>query len=94
MCCNADPDQLSAIYSHYDVGVEQVETDGRDNEQVRRRQSALLALPCFFAFIHRLQAKRRASISGGELGSPLLAIAYANINVATSRQRGARGDKG
>jgi hypothetical protein len=53
-----------------------------------------LALPCFLAFIHRLQAKRRASISGGELGSALLAIAYANINVATSRHRGARGDKG
>src|SRR5450755_2542356 len=34
MCCDADPDQLSAIQSHYDVGVEQVEANGRDNEQV------------------------------------------------------------
>src|SRR5580700_1876194 len=36
MCCDADPDQLSAIDPHYDVGVEQVETDGWDNEQVHR----------------------------------------------------------
>jgi hypothetical protein len=34
MCCDADPDQLSAIDPHYDVGVEQVETDGWNNEQV------------------------------------------------------------
>src|SRR5258706_16172571 len=34
MCCDADPDQLSAIQPHYDVGVEQVEANGRDNEQV------------------------------------------------------------
>jgi hypothetical protein len=34
MCCDTDPDQFSAIQSHYDVGVEQVEADGRDNEQV------------------------------------------------------------
>src|SRR5712675_1107273 len=34
MCCDADPDQLSAIQPHYDVGVEQVEAIGRDNEQV------------------------------------------------------------
>jgi hypothetical protein len=34
MCCDADPDQLSAIQPHYDVGVEQIEADGRDNEQV------------------------------------------------------------
>src|SRR5260370_10250550 len=34
MCCDADPDQLSAIQSYYDVGVEQVEANGRDNEQV------------------------------------------------------------
>jgi hypothetical protein len=25
MCCDADPDQLSAIQPHYDVGIEQVE---------------------------------------------------------------------
>src|SRR6476620_3273385 len=34
MCCDADPDQLSAIQPHYDVGVELVEANGRDNEQV------------------------------------------------------------
>jgi len=34
MCCDADPDELSAIQSHYDVGVEQVEASGWDNEQV------------------------------------------------------------
>jgi hypothetical protein len=34
MCCDADPDQLSAVQPHYDVGVEQVEADGRDNKQV------------------------------------------------------------
>src|SRR5712671_6113339 len=34
MCCDADPDQLSAIQPHYHVGVEQVEANGRDNEQV------------------------------------------------------------
>src|SRR5580692_3835731 len=34
MCCDTDPDQFSAIQSHYDVSVEQVEANGRDNEQV------------------------------------------------------------
>src|SRR3984893_11897326 len=34
MRCDADPDQLSAIQPHYDVGVEQVEANGGDNEQV------------------------------------------------------------
>src|ERR1700694_2937113 len=34
MCRDADPDQLSAVQPHYDVGVEQVEANGRDNEQV------------------------------------------------------------
>src|SRR3984893_8395165 len=34
MCRDADPDQLSAVQSHDDVGVEQVEANGRDNEQV------------------------------------------------------------
>src|SRR6202048_2009680 len=34
MCCDADPDHLSAIQPHYDVGVEQVEANGGDNEQV------------------------------------------------------------
>src|SRR6266852_7651254 len=34
MCRDADPDQFSAIQSHYDVGVEQVEANGRDHEQV------------------------------------------------------------
>jgi hypothetical protein len=34
MCCDTDPDQFSAIQSHDDVGVEQVEANGRHNEQV------------------------------------------------------------
>jgi hypothetical protein len=34
MCCDADPDQFSAIQTHYDVGVEQIETDSWNNEQV------------------------------------------------------------
>ena len=34
MCRDADPDQLSAVQPHYDVGVEQVEADGRNNKQV------------------------------------------------------------
>src|ERR1700738_5065813 len=34
MRCDADPGQLSAIQPHYDVGVEQVEANGGDNEQV------------------------------------------------------------
>src|SRR6266849_7486826 len=34
MCRDADSDQFSAIQSHYDVGVEQVEANGRDHEQV------------------------------------------------------------
>src|SRR5258708_35794513 len=34
MCRDADPDQFSAIQSHYDADVERVEPNGRDNEQV------------------------------------------------------------
>src|ERR1700688_2017359 len=34
MCCDADPDQLSAIQPHYDVVVEQIETDSWNNEQI------------------------------------------------------------
>src|ERR1700736_6032570 len=34
MCRDADPDRLSAVQPHYDVGVEQVEANGGDNEQV------------------------------------------------------------
>src|ERR1700682_6225126 len=34
MCCDANPDQLSAIQPHYDVGGEQGEANGRDNQQV------------------------------------------------------------
>src|SRR6202022_825013 len=34
MRCDADPDQFSAIQPHYDVGVEQVETDSWNNERV------------------------------------------------------------
>src|ERR1700730_19271390 len=34
MCRDADPDQLSAVQPHDDVGVEEVEANGRDNEQV------------------------------------------------------------
>ena len=32
--CDADPDQFSAIQPHDDEGIEQVETDSWDNEQV------------------------------------------------------------
>ena len=35
MCRDADPDQLSAVQPHDDVGVERVEANSRDNEQVR-----------------------------------------------------------
>jgi hypothetical protein len=50
----------------------------------------LLALPAFLALIYRLQAIRRATLSGAVLRVPLLAYAYASIDVAigTGRQRG------
>src|ERR1700758_773536 len=34
MCCDVDPDELSAAEPDDDESIEQVETDGRDNEQV------------------------------------------------------------
>jgi hypothetical protein len=34
MRCDADPDQRYAIQSYCDVGLEQIEANGRDNEQV------------------------------------------------------------
>src|ERR1700730_4044984 len=34
ICCDADPDQLSAVQSNDDAGVVQIEATGRDNEQV------------------------------------------------------------
>src|SRR5882757_7436403 len=34
MCCDADPDQLSAVEPDDDEGIEQVETDRWNNEQV------------------------------------------------------------
>ena len=34
MCCDADPDQVSAVEPDDDEGLEQVETDGWNNEQV------------------------------------------------------------
>jgi hypothetical protein len=82
------------VTSAFDRGEGCQRLDASNSRASEKLSARLLALPCFFEFIHLLQAKRRASISGGELWSPLLAIAYANINVATSRQRGARGDKG
>jgi hypothetical protein len=34
ICCDVDPDELSAAEPDDDEGIEQVETDGRDHEQV------------------------------------------------------------
>src|SRR5712671_3702503 len=34
ICCDVDPDEVSAIQPHDDEGIEQVETDSRNNEQV------------------------------------------------------------
>src|SRR6202051_673843 len=34
MCCDVDPDEVSAAEPDDDEGIEQVETDGRNNEQV------------------------------------------------------------
>src|ERR1700692_4326160 len=34
--CDVDPDQISAVKSDVDECIEQVETDGRNNEQVHR----------------------------------------------------------
>src|ERR1700675_83107 len=34
ICCDVDPDQVSAVEPDDDEGIEQVETDRRDNEQV------------------------------------------------------------
>jgi hypothetical protein len=53
-------------------------------------QPTLLALLCFLALLYRLQAQRRATLSGAKIGTPLLACAYTSINVAINRQRGSR----
>src|SRR5262245_10646993 len=34
VCCDIDPDQVSATQSDDDEGIEQVETNGRDNTQI------------------------------------------------------------
>src|SRR5450631_3468530 len=34
ICCDVDPDQVSAVEPDYDEGIEQVETDSWNNEQV------------------------------------------------------------
>src|SRR5260370_31444135 len=34
ICCDVDPDEVSAIQPHDDEGIEQVETDSRNNGQV------------------------------------------------------------
>jgi len=34
VCCDIDPDQRSAVEPNDDGGIEQIEADGRDNEQV------------------------------------------------------------
>ena len=34
VCCDIDPDQRSAVEPNDDEGIEQIEADGRDNEQV------------------------------------------------------------
>src|SRR5258707_11138268 len=36
ICCDVDPDEVSAVEPDNDEGIEQVETNGRDNEQVHR----------------------------------------------------------
>jgi hypothetical protein len=34
VCCDIDPDQLSAVNADYDEGIEQVEANGWDNQQI------------------------------------------------------------
>jgi hypothetical protein len=34
VCCDVDPDGVSAVEADYDAGIEQVETDSLNNEQV------------------------------------------------------------
>jgi len=36
MCCDVDPDQLSTLQPNDDKGIEQVEANGRSNEQIHR----------------------------------------------------------
>ena len=36
VCCDVDLDEVSAVQAHNDEGIEQVESDGRGNEQVQR----------------------------------------------------------
>ena len=37
MCCDVDPDEVSAAESDDDEGIEQIEADGRDDKQVWRQ---------------------------------------------------------
>ena len=36
MCCDIDPDQVSALQPNDDQGIQQVEANGRNNEQIHR----------------------------------------------------------
>src|SRR5450759_3747908 len=36
ICCDVDPDEVSAVQSNDDKGIKQVEANGRDNEPWRR----------------------------------------------------------
>ena len=36
MCCGIDPDQVSAVQPHDDEGLEQIEANGRHNEEIHR----------------------------------------------------------
>jgi hypothetical protein len=60
----------------------------RPAQTSRQKDQHSLALPCFLAFRHRLQAPRRAAVSGAKSGTPLLAYTYASIKVAINGQRG------
>ena len=37
VCCDVDPDEISAVQPNDDEGIEQIEANGRDNEQVHGR---------------------------------------------------------
>jgi hypothetical protein len=36
MCCDVDPDQVSALQPNDDKGIQQIEANGRNNEQIHR----------------------------------------------------------
>jgi hypothetical protein len=39
ICCDVDPDKISAVEPDDDEGIEEVETDGRNNEQIQAAMS-------------------------------------------------------